>query len=60
MVNAEIRKQVFESEITYKQVAAALGVSHEHLCRMLARELSEKNRARILEAIDQVRAGQTA
>ena len=57
MINTEIRKQVFESEITYKQIAAAMGVSHEHLCRMMARELSEKNRLRILKAIDQVRIG---
>ena len=60
MVNADIRRKVFEAEISYKEVAAALGVTHEHLCRLLASELTEKNRERVLEAIEQVKMSRTA
>ena len=57
MVNADIREKIFKAEITYKEIAAAMGVSREHLSRLLsnkANELTEKSRARIEAAIETV------
>lgn len=60
MVNRAIRELIFESEITYRQVAAAIGISHEHLSRLLSKELNDRNRERILTAIEQVRTTRNA
>lgn len=60
MVNADIRKKIFEAELTHKAVAAAVGVTPEHLSRLLSEELSEANRARILDAIRQIEQSKTA
>lgn len=60
MINADIRQKIFESELTHKEVAAAVGVSHEHLSRLLAQPLSDQNRDRILAAIDRIRQSKTS
>ena len=60
MVNKAIRELIFESEITYRQVAAVIGISHEHLSRLLSKELDDRNRERILTAIEQVRTAKSA
>lgn len=60
MVNKAIRELIFESEITYRQVAAVIGISHEHLSRLLAKELNDRNRERILAAIEQARSSRSA
>lgn len=54
MINADIREKVFKEEITYREIAAAMGVTGEHLSRLLADELTEQNRARIEAAIETV------
>ena len=54
MVNSDIREKVFREEITYKQIAAAMGVTWEHLSRLLAKDLTDKSRARIEAAIEAV------
>lgn len=60
MINADIRQKIFESELMYKDVAAAVGVSHEHLSRLLAHPLSDQNRDRILAAIEQLSRRKTS
>lgn len=60
MVNKQIRELIFESEITYRQVAAVIGISHEHLSRLLSKELNDRNRERILNAVEQVRTAKSA
>lgn len=60
MMNADIRKQIFENELTHKEVAAAAGITPEHLSRLLAHELTEANRERILGAIRQAEQSRTA
>ncbi len=60
MVNKTIRELIFESEITYRQVAAVIGISHEHLSRLLSKELDDRNRDKIMAAIEQIRAAKSA
>lgn len=60
MVNKTIRELIFESEITYRQVAAVIGISHEHLSRLLSKELDERNRDKIMAAIEQIRTAKNA
>lgn len=55
MVNAEIRRMIFDAELKFKDVAAAAGWSHEHLSRLLAYPLSDQNRQRITAAIEQLK-----
>lgn len=55
MINADIRKDVFESGITYRKIAQQMNVTPEYLCRIMSVELSEKNRERIRKAIDAVK-----
>lgn len=60
MINGDIRKQIFEAELTHKEVARAAGITHEHLSRLLAHDLSDQNRQRILEAIKQAQQSKQA
>lgn len=52
MENEDVRLQVFTTEVTYRAIAAKMGVSHEYVCRLMSHPLSEKNRERILQAIE--------
>ncbi len=60
MINIDIRQKIFESEIKQKDIAKTLRISPQHLCRLLRQELSDKNRARILDAIRQIEQSKTA
>ena len=53
--NADIRKQMIDAGVRQKQVAAQMGVSHEHLCRELAKDLTDKQGERILTAIEELK-----
>lgn len=55
MVNADIRREIFENELTYRQLAGELHLSHEHLSRLLAHPLSDQNRRRITAAVEQLK-----
>lgn len=54
MVNADIRRQIFDAELKFKDVAAAAGWSHEHFSRTLAKELTQQQRERITAAIEKL------
>ena len=55
MVNEDIRHRVFDSEIRYKQIASSLGIRANYLSRIMRYPLSERNRKRIEEAIEELR-----
>lgn len=55
MVNAEIRRDVFENGLIYRDIARKMGVTPEYLCRILRKELSDRNRKRIEAAIEELK-----
>lgn len=52
MENKSIRKKVFDSELTYRKIAKAMNCRAEYLSRLLSKPLSEKNRKKVLDAIE--------
>lgn len=60
MVNADIRRRIFEAELTNKAVAAAAGWSQEHFCRTMAKELNAQQREKITAAIEKLLQNRTA
>ena len=60
MKNIDIRMIVSDKSVTYRQIAASMGVTPCHLSRMMGKELSPKQRDRILNAIDMIEAGKGA
>ena len=57
MENLDIRLLVASKGIYYKDIAAVLGVHKGSVSRMMRKELSPKQRDRILNAIDMIEAG---
>lgn len=60
MKNIDIRMIVSDKGITYRQIAASMRVTPCHLSRLMGKELSSKQRDRILNAIDTIEAGKGA
>lgn len=60
MKNLDIRLLVNEKGIHYKDIAAVLGMHNTSISRMMGKELSPKQRDRILNAIDTIEAGKGA
>lgn len=61
MRNLDLRMIVAGYGLTYKEIAAAMGVSARHLSRLLAGELQPMTRERIICAIEkciEVKRGQ--
>lgn len=54
--NFDIRELIDKSEIQYKDIAATMGVSSVYLSRIMCAPLTNKNRKRILAAIEQLNA----
>ena len=54
MENLSIRIQVKESGITYREIAAEMGITHSYLSRLMRTELSAKNKLRMLDAINRL------
>lgn len=54
MKNIDIRLVVSDMGLTYKKLAAEMGISHEHLSRIMAKDLNPNMRTRILNAIDEL------
>ena len=54
MKNIDIRLVVSDKGLTYKKLAEEMGISHEHLSRVMAKELKPNMRLRILNAIDEL------
>lgn len=52
--NIEVRIKVMKAGITYRQIAEKMGITPEHLCRLLRSPLDEKNKFRILSAIAEI------
>ncbi len=57
MKNLDIRLLVKDSGITYREIAEHLDITQEWLSRLMAKKLSDKNHARILKAIEEIRNG---
>lgn len=49
--NVDIRMKIMAADITYKEVAASMGITNCHLSRLMAKELKPMTRERILCAI---------
>lgn len=56
MENIDIRLLVADSGLTYKAIAEELGIHRGSLSRLMRKQLSPKNRVRILTAIDRLKA----
>lgn len=54
MKNIDIRLVVSDKGLTYKKLAAEMGISHEHLSRVMSKELKPNMRTRILNAINEL------
>ena len=57
MTNAEIREQIKKSRIFQYEIAQQLGVTEFTLCTWFRTELTAERRKKILEAINQLKAG---
>lgn len=53
--NAEIRQALKEARVKQWEVASVLGISEATMVRRLRRELPEKEKARILQVIEQLK-----
>ncbi len=56
MENLEIRLLVSSNKLKYTNIADALGITRQHLCRLMRYPLSASNRVRILTAIERLTA----
>lgn len=54
MVNQDIRQKVFIAEISYRDIAKRLGFRANYLSRIMRYPLSDRNRKRIEEAVDEI------
>ena len=55
-MNMDIREKIVKERLFHKDIAKQMGVSQEYFCRLMASELSETNRIRILNAIEALKA----
>lgn len=56
MENLDVRLIVADAKVTYKAIAARIGVTPEYLSRCMRYPLKPEMRARIIIAVDQLRA----
>lgn len=57
MKNIDIRMIVSENDLKYKDIARTLGISPEHLSRLMRTTLSNANKFRIMTAIEKMTRG---
>jgi DNA-binding Lrp family transcriptional regulator len=55
--NLEIRMLVSDCNLKYRDIAKEIGISPEWLSRLLRKELSPENEARVLKAIEVLEKG---
>ena len=55
--NLDVRVAVIESNVTFKQIAAQMGVTPEYISRVLGRPLKAGMRERILAALAELTGG---
>lgn len=55
MKNIDVRVLVSESGVTYKAIAAELGITPEWLSRLMRFTLTAENKARITEAVEKLK-----
>lgn len=55
--NLDVRVAVIESNVTFKQIAAQMGVTHEYISRVMGRPLKASMRTRILTALAELTGG---
>lgn len=55
MENIDIRTMVYDSGVHYKEIAEEMGICPEHLSRLMKEELSQKNKIRIIDAIEKLK-----
>jgi len=59
MNNVEIKRRIKESRIMQYEIAAQLGISEYTLCKWFRKELTDEQRMQILEAIAEIKAGES-
>lgn len=59
MKNLDIRKEVSGNGLRYKDVAKEIGVTPEHLSRLMRYTLSLENKERILKAVEKLKGADT-
>ena len=57
MNNREIRTAIFENDLRKTDVARALGITPFTLAHWLHEELTDKQRERVMKAIQELKAG---
>ena len=58
MKNLDVRKIVSGNGLKYKDIAKELGVTPEWLSRLMRTTLSQKNKDRILEAVERLKGAE--
>lgn len=56
--NTDIRIMVADKGVQYKDIAAAMGITKEYLCRLMRKPLADSMKIRVIDAI--YRVGETA
>lgn len=57
MKNLDIRILVSENGLKYRDIAAEMNISRQHLSRLLRYELTPENKIRVMRAIDSLLEG---
>lgn len=57
-MNDDIKKKIKESRINQYEIAAKIGVSEYTLCRWFRNPLTDEQRALIISAIEEIKAGE--
>lgn len=55
MENLEIRLMIAESGLKYKDIAKKIGICISHMSRIMSAPLSQRNRVRIINAIEELK-----
>ncbi len=54
--NQDIRKAIFDSGLYQYEIADALGIREENLCKLLRKELPQEEKEKILKVIELAKA----
>ena len=59
MKNIDLRVEVSDAHVTYREIARELGITPEWLSTLMRTELSEHNRERVIKAVHKLKGEQT-